>query len=134
MADDTAVNSYPAKARASLAGAESGLAIGRFDNSVNRSYYACYQAAVAALVTDRIVPRSQSGRWEHEAVSAQFNGQLIARRKRFPPELRGTLDRLMALRQTADYETKQVTETQADRALRQARTFVNTVGAGGKRQ
>jgi uncharacterized protein (UPF0332 family) len=38
-----------AKAEESLAGAESGLGAGRYNNCVNRSYYVCLQAAIVAL-------------------------------------------------------------------------------------
>jgi uncharacterized protein (UPF0332 family) len=40
---------YLAKAEESLLGAVSELDQGRYNNSVNRSYYACFHAAVAAL-------------------------------------------------------------------------------------
>jgi len=40
---------YLAKAEESLVGAASELAHGRYNNSVNRAYYACFQAAIAAL-------------------------------------------------------------------------------------
>ena len=40
---------YLAKAEESLLGAASELAQGRYNNSVNRAYYACFQAAIAAL-------------------------------------------------------------------------------------
>src|SRR5205823_6359850 len=39
----------PDKALESLAGAESELANGRYNNAANRAYYACFQAAIAAL-------------------------------------------------------------------------------------
>ena len=45
---------YLWKALASLAGAELELASDFFNNAVNRAYYACYQAAVAALVADGV--------------------------------------------------------------------------------
>src|SRR5256885_9742308 len=38
-----------AKAEESLVGAASELAHGRYNNSVNRAYYACFQAAIAVL-------------------------------------------------------------------------------------
>jgi len=41
---------YLAKARASLAGARSELEQHRFDNAANRAYYACFQAAIYALL------------------------------------------------------------------------------------
>jgi uncharacterized protein (UPF0332 family) len=41
---------YLAKAQSSLAGAQSELAQQRFDNAANRAYYACFQAAISALL------------------------------------------------------------------------------------
>ncbi len=48
---------YLAKAEESLVGAASELAHGRYNNSVNRAYYACFQAAIAALQHASIGPR-----------------------------------------------------------------------------
>ena len=72
---------FLAKAEASLAGAESELSQGRFDNGANRSYYACFQAAVAALIVAGIRPPSHDGRWGHDFVQARFVGNLVNRRK-----------------------------------------------------
>ncbi len=66
------------------------------------SYYACFQAAVAALLREGVGP--QGGYWGHEYVPAQFGGVLINRRHRYPTDLRGGLERGYILRQTADYE------------------------------
>ncbi len=64
---------YLAKARESLAGAESELANGRYNNCANRCYYACFQAAVAALVQHGIrPPGGQRAAWGHAFVQAQF--------------------------------------------------------------
>lgn len=120
------------KALASLAGAESELAAGRYDNAANRSYYACYQAAVAALRRAGVAPPGGAGsQWGHAAGQAQFVGLLINRRKAYPGDLRDVLVLAFALRQTADYGTRSVTEVQAARVLRQARRFVALVPARG---
>lgn len=120
---------YLFKAEESLAGAESEFGDGRFNNCANRSYYACFQAAVAALVGAGIGP-SRAGRFDHDAVQAQFIGELINRRKRYPADLRDTFERLLRLRQIADYRTDLVTRTQAERSLGRARTFVDAVRLG----
>src|SRR4051794_34933539 len=67
-----------AKAQESLTGAESELANGRYNNSANRAYYACYQAAVAALLHEGMQPAGD--RWTHEVVPGLFDGVLINRR------------------------------------------------------
>src|SRR6266542_3878069 len=98
---------FLAKAGESLLGAESELANGRYNNSANRAYYACFQAAVAALIRAGIRPRSLQ--WGHDFVHAEFAGRLIGRRKLYPPELRETLLLALAARQTGDYGVKPVT-------------------------
>ena len=122
---------YLRKAEESLAGAESELANRRYNNCANRAYYACFQAAVAALVRAGVRPRDPRGQWGHEFVQARFAGDLVGRRHRYPAELRSTLDRLFTLRQAADYETHFITETEASRAVSPARSFVQAVRQGG---
>jgi HEPN domain len=48
---------YLTKAEESLRGAESEFAQGRYNNAANRCYYACFQAAVAALHHASVAPR-----------------------------------------------------------------------------
>jgi uncharacterized protein (UPF0332 family) len=122
---------YRDKARESLAGAESELANGRYNNCANRCYYACFQSAVYALMGAGFQPRGPRGQWGHDYVQAEFIGQLINRRKFYPSALREILERTYTLRQTADYQRDQVTETQASRAVRRAREFVASVDARG---
>jgi uncharacterized protein (UPF0332 family) len=122
MGDGT---SYLAKAEESLAGSESEHANKRYQNCANRAYYACYQAAVSALLREGIRPSGE--RWGHDTVQAQFAGELVNRRKRYPADLRDTLDRLIPVRQMADYGLDLVSEIQAARALRRARSFVAAI-------
>lgn len=119
------------KADDSLVGAASEFANGRYNNCANRCYYACFQAAVAALTRAGIRLPGQGGRWSHAFVPAQFDGQLINRRKLYPSDLRGLLARSYALRQKADYGDDVVSRTEAERTLRRAETFVRTVQRRG---
>jgi len=119
---------YLVKAIESLHAAESEFANGRYNSCANRCYYACFQAAVAALLRDGIRPR---GQWSHEFVHAQFVGQLINRRKRYETGLRRTLADNQMLRDKADYRPELVTPTQAGRALSRSRAFVGAVGERG---
>jgi len=121
------IRDYLAKAVESLAGAESELANRRFNNCANRCYYACFQAAVAALLSAGIQVHSSSGRLRHDTIQAQFAGQLINRRRRYPSTLRRILGENMVLRQTADYERSTISEIQAYRAVRRSREFVEAV-------
>jgi uncharacterized protein (UPF0332 family) len=82
---------FLAKAQESLAGAESEFTNGRYNNCANRCYYACFQAAVAALSRAGIRPSGQGAEWGHAFVQARFAGELINRRKVYPSSLRGFL-------------------------------------------
>jgi hypothetical protein len=72
------------KAVESLTGAESEALNGRYNNSANRSYYATFQAAIAALILAGTRPPGGAD-WGHGYVAAQFDG-LINRRKLYPTE------------------------------------------------
>lgn len=115
---------YLDKATESLAGAESEFINGRYNNCANRCYYACFQAAVAALLDAGIGSNDSSGEWGHAFVQARFAGDLINRRKRYPVALRDTLSRALFLRQVGDYRSQRVTETQASRLARHASQFL----------
>lgn len=117
------------KALESLAGAESELVNGRYNNCANRCYYACFQAAIVALQHAGIRPRRDQ--WSHGFVPAQFNGELIYRRKLYPTELRSVLERNFALRQKADYHEDVVTYTEANRALGRTRSFIQAIQERG---
>src|SRR6185503_10151789 len=109
----------------SLLSAESEFINGRYNSCANRCYYACFQAAMASLLQEGFRPQGE--RWSHEAVQAQFVGVLINQRKRYAPELRRVLSDNQILRDQADYRPELVTATQASRALRRSRVFVNAV-------
>jgi uncharacterized protein (UPF0332 family) len=117
------------KALESLAGAESEAVNGRYNNSANRSYYACFQAAIAALMQARVRPPG-GGDWGHGYVAAQFDG-LINRRKLYPAELRGVLIRNRDIRRRADYTDNGVTQIEASRALQRTRRLIAAVQSGG---
>ena len=120
---------YLLKAEESLAGAESEFVNSRYNNTADRCYYACFQAAIAALTQQGIQPGR--GLWRHEFVQGEFVGALINIRKLYPSDLRDTLPRNLILRQMADYEPRQVTQVQANRAVRRTRSFIEAVGEKG---
>jgi len=122
---------FLAKARASLAGALSELEQRRFDNAANRAYYACFQAAIAALIRARIGPAGGAGNWDHAFVQARFAGELINRRKHYASDLRDTLSSTMRLRHKADYQYDSVTGDQAVRTVRRAVRFVAEIDPKG---
>ena len=60
-----------AKATENLTAAELRLQHGLRDASVNRSYYAMFHAAIAALIHHGIQKRGQI--WKHDFVQAEFS-------------------------------------------------------------
>ena len=112
------------KARESLEGARLAHEGGRFNNSANRSYYACFQAAIHALIVAGIVVARRDTQWNHGSIQGQFNGLLINRRHRYSADLRQTLALNYDLRADADYTDKPISEITALRALRRAERFV----------
>jgi uncharacterized protein (UPF0332 family) len=112
-----------------LAGAEHALLNRRYNNGANRAYVASCQAAIAALQRAGIRPPNDE--WGHKVVQSQFDGVLVNRRKLYPAELRGVLSRNIGLRLSADDDEDPVTETEANRALRRSRTFVEAVQSRG---
>ena len=121
---------YLAKVEGSVLGAASEFVHGRFNNVANRCYYACFQAAISALQHADIASGGRVREWGYAFVQAEFVGQLINRRRLYPPSLRQVLARNMTLRHTADYASDQVTERQASRALQRAETSSPPSGRG----
>lgn len=119
------------KAEENLAAAQSELASGRYNGCASRCYYACFQGAIYALIRAGIRSPSRTGEWGHDFVQAEFNGQLINRRKLYPSHLRDTLQQTYAVRIKADYELDHVTEVRATRALRRTTEFVDAIRRDG---
>ena len=128
------IDAYLFKSEESLAGASSEWADGRYNNCANRAYYACFQAAVAALMREGVTPPGRGDQWRHAFVHARFVGDLINRRRQYPATMRETLYRAMELRHSADYETERVSAISATRGLARARAFVDTVTTKGATQ
>ena len=118
---------YLIKAEESLLGAESEFTHGRYNNVANRCYYACFQAAVAALHQAGITPCGNRSDWGHAFVQAEFVGRLINRRQLYPAELHQVLARHITLRHTADYAPEMVLQTQTVRTLRRTRDFLTAI-------
>ncbi len=125
---------FLSKAREALIGAGIDLAGGRYNNAANRAYYACFFAAIAALMDAGFRPHGRDGTWGHERVQAEFAGTLIRRRKMYPAELKNVLPENLDARLRADYDPRSVTEKEAKRVLERARSFVRMVDAkvGGR--
>jgi uncharacterized protein (UPF0332 family) len=119
------------RAEESLAGAESEFVNSRYNNCANRCYYACFQAAIAALSNAGIQPPGRDGQWGHDSVQAQFIGLLVNRRQLYPTSLRPTLEQTYRLRATADYKEDPVSEIRAARAMRRAEEFLAAIRQRG---
>ncbi len=123
---------YLDKAFESLAGAESEFVNGRFNNCANRCYYACFQAAITALMRAGVTPPGGlQADWGHGFVQAEFVRALIQRRKLYAATVRDALPRTYILRETADYDHKPVSRIEVARALRRARELVAAIEAKG---
>jgi uncharacterized protein (UPF0332 family) len=115
------------KARESVTGARVEYEGGRYNNSANRSYYACFQAAIHALMLEGIGLPGGRTEWGHDFVPAQFVGQLINRRHRYEAALRDTLHVNYRLRVRGDYESRSVSDVTASQALQRAERLVRAV-------
>lgn len=122
-------DAFRTRARESLAGAASELQQGRYNNCANRSYSACFQAAIAALDEADVKPSGKGGKWRHDWVQAQFGGTLVNRRKRFPSELSPFFNDVRKVREQADYQAIPVAEVLANRTFSRARRFVEALTA-----
>jgi uncharacterized protein (UPF0332 family) len=117
---------YLTKAQKALAGAELEFANGLYNNTVNRAYYACYQAAVAALCAEGFAPPMENY-WPHDHVQAEFPARLVEERQRYPHTLRNTLKAIFDERLKADYEPEIIGALSAGEALQRARDFVGHI-------
>jgi uncharacterized protein (UPF0332 family) len=113
------------KASESLSSAEDDFASRRFNACARNSYYASFQAAVAALIDEGILP---SGQWTHKFVATRFSGILVGRRKLYPSGWRPGLAAIQEARLRADYSDVSTSEPIARRSLVQAREFVHLIG------
>ena len=77
MTTDIEIDAWLTKAHESLTTAESEFLNERYNSCANRCYYACFQAAIAALLHAGIRPRDPQGDWGHAFVQAQFAGDLV---------------------------------------------------------
>ena len=124
------IAAYLSNASESLQTAESELGNGRYNSCANRCYYACFQAAIAAIFREGI--HASGDQWTHAFVQSQFTGQLINRQHRYPAPLRSSLTDLHLLPRRADYSTDLITQTEASRGLRRSREFVTAIRQEGR--
>jgi len=102
---------YLAKAHENLAGAEGKLAQGRYNSCARNAYFACFHAALAALLQAGLVSPEPPSGWGHDWVQARF------------------VEQLLGLRHRADHRRASVSQRDAQHAVRQAQRFVQAVTA-----
>lgn len=104
---------YLGKAEESLAAAAADVDGGRYNAAAARAYFACFQAAVAALMAEGVRPGGRREDWTHQFVRARFDGVLVNARKVYPAGQRGVLDQTAQLRAQADYSPDNVGQRRA---------------------
>ena len=113
----------------SLKAAELCLQENLVNSAVSRAYYAMFQAAQVTLEAADLI-RSE---WSHKALHASFNQELIRRRKLYPRELRDYLTSALTVRQAADDGEAGISMRIAQRQVRRAAIFVQTVEEASRR-
>src|SRR4051794_3782953 len=73
MTTDITIQTFWKKTLENLDSAASELTNRRYNASANRAYYACFQAAIVALMRSGVRPVGPQ--WSHAFVQAQFAGQ-----------------------------------------------------------
>lgn len=102
-----------AKSKESLSAAQLCFDHNLCNSTVNRCYYAMFQAAVAALQHVGIMREA----WSHPALQATFTNELVRRKKLLPAELAMYLNRTAYWRNIADYAVQDVSMKRAGQLL-----------------
>ncbi|MGD1103441.1 MAG: HEPN domain-containing protein [Terriglobia bacterium] len=126
------VQAYLRKAQERLKDAEGMFSLSRYAGTVNRTYYAMFEAAAAMLASLGLVFES------HQGVISKF-GELLAKTGRVEPRFGHNLKEAFGLREDADYALDaraEIPRHTAEAELRKAREFVtmaeNFLKAGGE--
>lgn len=124
MVDQTTkTQNFLEKALGNLEAARLCLASNFLEASVNRAYFAAYQAAVAALLKSG----ESSGTFGHKWVQAKFNEKLIKRKKWFPRRFAPYLIEMQGLRNAADYGHGTIGQRKAAEQLRRSDEIVTEI-------
>ncbi len=112
------------KARQNLTVAEWCFDNGHYDACCNRAYYAMFQAALAALIHERINPSGDviSHTWVHSNFATYFCNQ----RKIFP-RFREYLPNAQIVRNHADYKPALMSRRHTQQQFKESRDFVKTL-------
>jgi uncharacterized protein (UPF0332 family) len=113
-----------AKSEESLVSSEADFVANRFNRCARGSYYAAFQAAIAALIAEQILAR---GKWGHDFVQSEFGGRLVYRRKTYEAGFRALLPAAMRLRADADYTESRIHRRDIAPVLEEVRRLVAAV-------
>ena len=111
------------KADENLRASEALYALGFFNASANRAYYAAFHAAIAILAHYGIKHNENP----HEWIQSQFASELVHRRKVFPATFPSILQQIQSVRNIADYHASSVGKIAVERQLRKTTTFVHSI-------
>lgn len=115
------VQAHLRKAQERLKDAEGMFSLDRYAGTVNRTYYAMFEAASAILANLDLEFAS------HQAVISKF-GELFAKTGKIDPRFGRTLNEAFELREDADYaldSRAEILRPTAEVELQKARDFVN---------
>lgn len=116
------VQEYMASAREQLHGANVLLTEGIYRRSVSTAYYACLDAADAALIAVGVMPQSHAG------TRTLFSLHFIKKPKQLSEHYKDIFEQMQKARMSADYERgAHVTQADAERAYTRAQDFVTTI-------
>ena len=93
-----------------------------YDPSANRAYYAAFDAAFVACLHFGIPVAP-----DHAKVLSAFCGELVARRKIFPADMKKMLYDLQTVRIRADYGSPLVPKHTARTSIKTAQTILSTI-------
>ncbi|MFQ5824029.1 MAG: HEPN domain-containing protein [bacterium] len=114
------------KAKENIEDAEDGYKNARYNACVNRAYYATYQAVIALLIKNGIIP-SRKLDFRHSWVQANFVINFIKRKKVFSAKYSDYLNDLRRLREIADYKPSSLSKKDAKRAFDKASELINLI-------
>jgi uncharacterized protein (UPF0332 family) len=119
------IQEFLTKAHENLDVAKLTLEYVAYNASANRSYYASFQAAIAALADAGI--KKQGYKIPHDWVQSQFSGVLVQQRKLYAGSMKSYLMDMQALRDDADYSADTISKINAERQFKKANEFVQSI-------
>ena len=122
MTKEKRAASYMAKAKRAVTSAKVLLDAGDADGACNRSYYAMFDAAHAALLMSGAPVREEIAR-THSGLIGAF-GEHLVKTGRVSKDMGRTLNRAEEIRLVADYKGDSVEAQDAQEMIEQAESFV----------